>query len=373
MEYRRFLSERCSSVEFSGIRKVFDLAAKIANPIDLSIGQPDYDASPELKAAAAAAIRDGHNRYTMTAGLGPLRERVAAALQAEFGWKSDVLISTGVSGGLLLSLLVILSPGDEVVFLDPYFVSYQQLVRMIGGKPVAVSSYPQFAFPADAVERAITPRTKAILLNSPGNPTGRVMTPAEVRAAADLADRHNLLLISDEIYCGLSYDAPSPSPAAVAPERTILLRGFGKSHGITGWRMGYVAAARPLIEEMTKMQQYTFVCAPSFAQYALLETFDADVSFHARDYAAKRDLAVRLLTRAFDVVRPGGGFYVFPRVPAGFANASDFCEAAAQRGVLVIPGKVFSSQDTHFRISYATSDEHLRRGCEILCELANPR
>ena len=370
MDWSRFLSDRCEAVEFSGIRKVFDLASRLKDPIDLSIGQPDYDAPDELKDAAIRAIRAGRNRYTPTAGLPELREALAARLRKQYDWGPAVLITSGVSGGLLLTLLATVGPGDEVVFADPYFVSYVQLVRMMGGTPVAVSSYPDFRFPAAAIERAITPRTRLLLINSPANPTGRVMTPDEARTAAEIARRHDLLLVCDEIYDALSYDAPSPCPVVHAPERTVLLRGFGKTYGVTGWRMGYVAAPPPLVDEMIKMQQYTFVCAPSPAQYALAASLDVDVSQHHRDYARKRDTAVRLLEPAFEIVRPSGGFYVFPKAPAAFADASDFCEAAAAREVLVIPGSVFSAQNTHFRISYATSDENLRRGCQILCEVA---
>jgi aspartate aminotransferase/aminotransferase len=300
--------------------------------------------------------------------VGQIRELV----RREEGVEAAVLVTSGVSGGLLLSLLATVNPGEEVLFLDPYFVSYLQLTNLIGGKAVPVSSYPDFRFRRDAVEAAITPRTKAILINSPANPTGRVMTSEEVEAAAELAQRHNLVLISDEIYEQLSYDGGSPSPLAMAPENTVVLRGFGKTYGITGWRMGYAVGPAAIIEEMTKFHQYTYVCAPSMAQFATLTALKTDVSDHLHDYARKRDLVCNLLESRFEIVRPGGGFYVFPRVPDHFSSATQFCEAAAQEGVLVIPGSAFSAQDTHFRISYATSDAMLRRGCEVLCRLASP-
>ncbi len=372
MDPQSLLSERTRKVEFSGIRKFFELASRLKNPCDLSIGLPDYDAPEPIKEAAIAAIRAGKNRYTPSAGLPELRKRIADDIRTASGCDSSVMITSGVSGGLTLSLLATVNPGDEVIFLDPYFVSYLQLVYMVGGKPVPVSSYPDFGFDAAAVEAAITPRTKVLMINSPGNPTGRVMTAAEVEAAARIAKKHDLLLISDEIYEQLSFDGPNPCPISSAPENTLLLRGFGKTYGMTGWRMGYAVGPEAIIGEMTKFQQYTFVCAPSMAQAATLTALDTDVSHHREAYAKKRDLVCGLLGNHFDFERPGGGFYVFPKAPDSFENASALADAAAAQNVLVIPGNIFSSCDTHFRISYATSDDLIRRGCEVLCRLAGP-
>jgi len=364
------LSQRARSIEFSGIRRAYELAARLPNPIDLSIGQPDYDAPAPVRRAAADAILAGHNRYAMTAGLPALREKARGRLRAELDWDASVIITSGVSGGLMIALLALLDPGDEVLFADPYFVSYRQLVRMVGGRPVSVPSYPDFSFPARAVEAAITPRTRALILNSPGNPTGRVLTEAEVEAAADIARRHDLALISDEIYRDLTYDGPNPCPARYAPEHTILLRGWSKTYGVTGWRIGYLAAAGTFVDEIVRLQQYTYVCAPAMAQEAMVTALDTDVSEHRRDYSRKRDLVCELLGPAFRFVRPSGGFYVFPEAPRAFSSSEAFCAAAAQVGVLVIAGSVFSDRDTHFRISYAASDEKIRTGCARLCELA---
>jgi len=370
MDWNRFLAERTTKVEFSGIRKFFEMAGRLENPCDLSIGLPDYDAPPEMKEAAIDAIRAGRNRYTPTAGLPELRRRIAADMVAETGVESTILVTSGVSGGLFLALLSALDPGDEVIFPDPYFVSYLQLVNMVGGVPVPVPAYEDFRFDPEAIEAAITPRTKVLMINSPGNPTGRVMPEAEIRAAAEIAARRNLLLISDEIYTGLCYDGPCASPLRFAPDHTVVLRGYGKTYGVTGWRMGYAAGPAQLLDEMTKFQQFTFVCAPSMAQVATLVGLDVDVSAHRRDYAAKRDLVCDLLASRFEFERPAGGFYVFPRVPDRYPDATRFCDAAAERSVLVIPGNIFSGRDSHFRISYATSDDQIRRGCELLCGLA---
>jgi aspartate aminotransferase/aminotransferase len=365
-----FLSSRSRSVDASGIRKVFDLGAKLKDPINLSIGQPDFDVPPDVRAAAIHAVESGQNGYTVTQGIAPLRERIVADLQAECGRQLPVLITSGVSGGILLSLMAVLDPGDEVVLGDPYFVIYKHAVRLVGGVPVLVDTYPDFRFDAERFESAITPRTKMLVLATPSNPTGVILDAGELKRAADLAERHDLILVVDEIYNQLTYDEPCPPPLESAPARTLLLRGFGKSYGMTGWRLGYAAGPKFLIEEMTKLQQYTFVCAPSMAQWAGLAALDADISGHVNDYRRKRDLVYDRLSPVFEIARPSGGFYFFPRIPDRFANATEFVEAAVERNVLVIPGSVFSERDTHFRLSYATSDDRLKRGCDILCDLA---
>jgi len=366
----RFLSSRSRSVDASGIRKVFDLGAKLKDPINFSIGQPDFDVPPDVRAAAIQAVESGKNGYTVTQGIAPLRERITADLQAECAQTMPVLVTSGVSGGILLSLMAVLDPGDEVILGDPYFVIYKHAVKLVGGEPVMVDTYPEFRFDVERFEAAITPRTKMLVLATPSNPTGVILDADDLKQAAELAERHDLILVVDEIYKQLVYDEPCPPPLKFAPQRTLLLRGFGKSYGMTGWRLGYAAGPKFLIEEMTKLQQYTFVCAPSMAQWAGLAALDADISGHVNDYRIKRDLVYERLSPVFDMVKPSGGFYFFPRVPDRFVNATEFVEAAVERNVLVIPGSVFSERDTHFRLSYATSNENLKRGCEILCNLA---
>jgi aspartate/methionine/tyrosine aminotransferase len=349
-----FLSRRALAVDASGIRKVFDLAAKMVDPINFSIGLPDFDVPEIVKRAAFDAIEAGYNRYTQTQGIAPLRERLRKDLSAEFGRDiGEVLITSGVSGGLLLAILATIDPGDEAIFLDPYFVMYKHLLTLVGGKPVIVDSYPDFRFHADRVEKAITAHTKLLILNSPSNPTGIVMTEAEVRSAVELAGKHDLLLISDEIYEPFLYDAPRglPSPA------------------MTGWRVGYAAGPDAIISQMTKLQQYTFVCAPSPLQYAALAAMDVPMDSAVDSYRRKRDLVYDRLKTKFEIAKPEGAFYIFPEAPAG-KKGSEFVAKAIERNVLMIPGNVFSERDTHFRISYATSDEKLEKGCGVLLSMA---
>ncbi|HEY8667961.1 MAG TPA: aminotransferase class I/II-fold pyridoxal phosphate-dependent enzyme [Tepidisphaeraceae bacterium] len=367
-----YISRRAHAVDASGIRKVFDLAAKMKDPINLSIGLPDFDVPQIAKDAAIEAIQAGNNRYTQTQGIAPLRERIRKDLSTEIGRDvGEVLITSGVSGGLLLAILSILDPGDEAIFLDPYFVMYKHLVTLAGGKSVIVDSYPDFRFHADRVERAITPRTKMLMLNSPSNPTGVVMSAAEVASAVEIARKHDLLILSDEIYEPFLYESSGSGLASAARtyEKTILLRGFSKSHAMTGWRLGYAAGPDEIIAQMTKLQQYTFVCAPSPLQYAALKAMDISMAEAVEAYRKKRDIVYQELGKRFELVKPEGAFYIFPKAPKGM-TASAFVAKAIESNVLTIPGNVFSERDTHFRISYATTDEKLMQGCEILNRIA---
>ena len=367
-----YISNRAHGFDASGIRKAFDLAAKMKDPINLSIGLPDFDVPELAKEAAIAAIRAGHNRYSQTQGIAPLRERLRRDLSAEIGRDvGEILITSGVTGGLLLAILATIDPGEEVIFLDPYFVMYKHMVTIAGGKSLMVDSYPDFRFPAERVDRAITPKTKLMILGSPANPTGAVMEEAEIRAAVDVAKKHDLLIVSDEIYEPFLYDVSRTADgkrlysAGALYENTIILRGFSKSHAMTGWRLGYAAGPQEIIQQMAKLQQYTFICGPTPLQYGALAALDTSMKTNIAASRKKRDLVFDLISKKFELTRPGGAFYVFPKAPPGM-TASAFCARAVEHNVLIIPGNVFSERDTHFRISYATSDEKLIKGCEIL-------
>ncbi|MGD2110264.1 MAG: aminotransferase class I/II-fold pyridoxal phosphate-dependent enzyme [Phycisphaerae bacterium] len=365
----QFIAEHVKPIGSSGIRRVFELGASLKDPIDLSIGQPDYAVPENVKRRIIRAIEEDHNGYTVTRGIPHLRERIARALGDELDWHPDVFVTCGVSGGLILALMACINPGDEVLIGDPYFVSYKHLVKLAGGVPVLVDLYDDFQLHPERFAEAITKKSKLVILCSPSNPTGVVHREDDVRKVAELARERDLLLVSDEIYCSLTYDGPSPSPVRFAPERTLLLRGFAKSYGMTGLRMGYAAGPSEVVTQMAKLQQYTFVCAPHPVQHGGVEALDTDVSHHVEEYRAKRDLVCKELDGVFEFVRPSGGFYVFPKTPPGFPNATAFVEEAIKRNVLIIPGEVFSSRDTHFRISYAATNEKIRRGCEILRSL----
>jgi aspartate aminotransferase/aminotransferase len=364
-----WIAQRTAAFQSSGIRRVFDLAAKLENPCNLSIGQPDFDVPERVRNACKDAIDAGRNGYSQTQGIAPLRERLQADIDRRYGHSDrKVFVSSGTSGGLTLAMLAMVDPGDEVIFLDPYFVMYPSLISLAGGVPVVVSTYPDFQVDPDKIAAAITPKTKMIILNSPSNPTGIVATDSQLRAVAELAQRHGIALISDEIYSAFQYDEPFVSPAS-HNEQTIVIDGFSKSHAMTGWRVGWVHGPAEVIDTMSKLQQYTFVCAPQPAQWAGLEAIDVDLSHYRDQYRHKRDTIVAGLKDHYEITTPGGAFYVFPKVPDNFANATQFVEQAISHGLLIIPGNIFSKQDTHFRISYAASDETLDRGIEILQRL----
>ena len=366
-----WIADRTASFDSSGIRKVFDLAAKMKNPINLSIGLPDFDVPEPIKLACVDAIHSGKNAYSQTQGIAPLRERLARDIAAVHpGADRDLLITSGTSGGLVLAMLAMINPGDEVIFFDPYFVMYPALVTLAGGVPVPIDTYPDFRMNVDRVAAAITPKTKMILVNSPANPTGVTASASDLQQIAELAAKHDIVLLSDEIYSQFQYDDAYVSPTRFN-DKTIVIDGFSKSHAMTGWRVGFVHGPSDVIAAMTKLQQFTFVCAPQPAQWAALRGLDVDLSHHIDDYRHKRDLICDGLCGHYEFTRSTGAFYLYPKAPARYESATSFVEDAISNELLVIPGKIFSGRDTHFRISYAAPDETLQRGIEVLKRLAD--
>ncbi len=370
---KNILADRTGKIDASGIRKVFALAATLKDPVNFSIGQPDFDVPESLKNEAIKAIKAGENKYSQTAGDALLKEKIAEQVKNEFGWSNPaILVTSGVSGALLLAFMALINPGDEVIIPDPYFVMYKHLINMLGGKCVFVDSYPDFKLPVEGISQAITDKTKLIILNSPCNPTGVVASEEQIKALAGIAAEKDILVMTDEIYEKFCYEGNCPSIADYY-DKTLLLRGFSKAYAMAGWRLGYVATAESLsniVEEMTKIQQYTFVCAPTPFQKAAIAALDIDISDFVDAYREKRDIIYNGLKDKFDVVRPGGAFYAFVKAPAG-GTATQFVEKAISNNVLIIPGNVFSEKDTHFRISYATSNDKIQQGIEILLRIAD--
>lgn len=363
-----WISERMSHIESSGIRKVFELAKSIKDPINLSIGQPDFDVPEEVKKSAKDAIDSGKNSYTLTQGIPELRSLLLGRVNNQFqGDNRDLIITSGTSGALVLALCCVVDPGDEVIIFDPYFVMYPHLVSLAGGKSVFIDTYPDFEIDIKKVEKAITKKTKVILFNNPANPTGKTYSLETVKSLAEIAEKHGILLISDEIYSVFNYDGAFQTPAQFN-RNVLVLDGFSKSYGMTGWRMGYAHGPIKLIQEMIKLQQFTFVCAPSMVQYAGITALQQDMSGFIEEYKQKRDFLLNGIKDYYEIPNAGGAFYLFPRAPGG--NSTVFVEKAIQHDLLIIPGKTFSSVDTNFRISFAAKKHVLERGVEVLRKLS---
>ncbi len=364
-----WLADRTRLFDASGIRKVFDLGANLKDPINFSIGQPDFDVPEPVRRAAIDAIEDRKNGYAVTQGIPQLREKLEAQVRRQYGHDDrELFVTCGTSGGLMLALMVLVNPGDEVIVFDPYFVLYDSLSAVIGGKVVYLDTYPDFQIDLDRVADAITPRTKAIIFNSPANPTGAVAGPEVVRGLAELAARRNVVLISDEIYRSFCYDRPFVSPARYNPQ-TLVVDGFSKTYGMPGWRLGFAYGPSAVIREMLKLQQYSFVCAPHPLQWAAAAAMDLDMTPQIDAYRTKRDRIVAGLADDYELVTPGGAFYAFPKLPWG--TGMEFVSRAIEKHqLLIIPGSVFSRRDTHFRISYAVDDRVIDRGIEALRKLA---
>jgi aspartate aminotransferase/aminotransferase len=370
-------------IEPSGIRRIFELMTTMDDPINLSIGQPHYDPPAALVEAACRAIRDGRNRYTVTQGLPELNQRVLADVERRHDRRpASCLVTAGVSGGLVLSFLALLDPDDEILLPDPGFMMYRNLAAVVGARVRFYSTYPRtpggrFELDPDELESLVTDRTRVLFLNSPSNPTGAVLTRGEVEAACAIANRHRLVVISDEIYDFFVYDSESTSSAYASPvafaDQCVQLGGFSKTFGIPGWRMGYATGPQAILDAMKTLQQFSFVCAPAPFQYALLETaFDLDMRPYFADYRRRRDLVAAQLDECYALRPPEGSFYAFPRVPPGLAGP-DFLQRALDRHLLVVPGKSFSARDSHFRLSFAADDQTLARGIAALNQIAAER
>jgi aspartate aminotransferase/aminotransferase len=360
------LSKRIKKIKPSGIRKYFDLAFGSKEKfIDFSIGQPHFNVPEEVKGAAAKAIQNNQNKYTPTKGTRKLRQAVVKKLQTDNNIKAkaeDIIITAGTSGGIFLALSAILDPGDEIIIPDPYFVLYNQVATFLGAKIVLLDTYPDFQLSIDKLGSLVTKNTKAIIINSPNNPTGAVYTQEELIKLAELASKNNLIVLSDEVYEKFDYDKRFFSVGSIY-DKTITLNGFSKSHAMTGWRVGYAHGPHEIIEEMCKLQQYTFINAPTPAQAAAITALSTDMSAQYRDYSAKRDYIYNELNNYYNFDKPQGAFYAFLELPK---NKENFIDEIISANILAVPGKVFSKKETHLRISYAVTNETLEKGVSAL-------
>jgi len=363
------LSQAVASVPPSGIRRFFDVAAQLEDCISLGVGEPDFVTPWHIREAAIWATEKGFTTYTSNYGLFTLRQRIAAHLKSRYGVdyspENEILVTVGVSEGLDIAMRALLNPGDEVIFFEPSYVSYPPCVLFAGGVPVPVPTDYRNGFQPDVerLRKAITPRTKAILLCYPNNPTGAVASRTTLEEIVRIAAEYDLYVISDEIYDRLIYDAEHTCVASLpgAAERTILLGGFSKSYAMTGWRIGYACAPAQVIEMMMKVHQYTILCAPIAAQKAAeeaLEHGEPEVERMRREYDRRRRLIVKRLNEiGLECVPPQGAFYVFPSIRCTGLRSEEFTEQLLwEERVAVVPGNVFgNSGEGHVRLSYATS------------------
>ena len=374
-----FISQKVNNISPSGIRKFFDLLSSLEGVISLGVGEPDFVTPWHIREAATYSLERGYTMYTSNYGMLELRQELAGYLERHYGvsyqHEREILVTVGVSEGLDLALRAILNPGDEVIIPEPWYVSYPPCVILAGGIPVFVPTSKQnnFVLKAEDVEPLINKHTKAILIGYPSNPTGAVMSREELSKIARLAQKYNLLVISDEIYARLVYGVEHTCFASLPGmrEQTILLGGFSKAFAMTGWRIGYLAANQQLIEAMLKIHQYTMLCVPTMSQMAAIEALrsgEDDVDKMVKEYDRRRKFIVKRLNEiGLPCFEPKGAFYAFPLIEATGMNSEEFAERLLmEERVAVVPGSAFGQCGEGFvRCCYATSlaniEEALKR------------
>ncbi len=346
---------------------MFELAASMKNPINLSLGQADFDVPENVKRSAIEAIQRGKNRYSITAGEPDFQSATKNFLHRQGLEVESVMGIAGASGGLVLSLFAFADSRCEVLIADPYFVCYTALIQITGATPKLIDTYPEFKLTPEKLKASASAKSRVLIFNSPSNPTGVAYTEKEISELAACAKSLGLQVISDEVYDSFSYDFPHVSWLKYDKD-AVLIRSFSKTGGMPGWRAGYAAGPAAIIEKLKVLQQFTFVCTNTPSQWAAIEAFNTDISPHIQAYKKKRDLVCSVLSGSFNFVKPSGAFYIFPEIPGG--DSEYFVKRCIERELLIVPGKAFSQRDSHFRISYATDDTTLQRGLEILVDIA---
>jgi len=375
---REFVARRVANVPPSGIRRFFDIAATMDDVISLGIGEPDFITPQPIMEAGISSLRKGETHYTSNAGILELRQALSTHLERLYGVyyapESELLITVGVSEALYLALTAVVDPGDEVIVPTPCFVSYHPEVIFSGGTPITLKTGVEddFQIQTDALEALITPQTKALMIAYPNNPTGAVMSRERMQQVADLAEKYDLLVISDEIYDRLVYGGHKHVCFASLPgmrERTITLGGFSKDYAMTGWRIGYAAAPAQILAAMHKIHQYTIMCAPTMSQFTALEAL-TNGEEHVQAMVAKYDRRRRLIVAGLNELglptfEPHGAFYAFPNIEASGMDDETFAERLLQEErVAVVPGNAFNAEGHFVRCSYATSYEHIEEALE---------
>lgn len=369
----KYLSNTVQSIQPSGIRRFFDLASSMENVISLGVGEPDFVTPWNVIEASYHSLEQGYTAYTANAGLFELRKEISRYMKRRFGVtysaEDEIVVTVGASQAIDIALRAVLNPGEEVIVVEPSFVSYAPTVTLAGGVPVPVNTYSEddFKLQPEQIEEAITDKTKVLMLCSPNNPTGTVLSKGDLERIAEVVEKHDLLVISDEIYAELTYDEPYTSFPAVKNmrDRTILISGFSKAFAMTGWRLGFACGPKAILQAMLKIHQYTIMCSPTMAQHAALEALvngQKDVVKMKESYRQRRSLVIHALEEmGLSCHVPGGAFYVFPSIEKTGLSSEEFAEQLLMKEqVAVVPGSVFGeSGEGHVRCSYATSVQKL--------------
>lgn len=371
---RDFTAKHVAALPKSGIRKFFDIVAQRKDVISLGVGEPDFDTPWHISRAAVTCLEDGGTHYTSNLGTPELRQAICRYLKrrfnASFAWENETLVTVGVSEAIDLAIRAITEPGDEIIYHEPCFVSYAPTIRMAHGVPVCAETFARdgFRLTVKSLEKIVTPKTKALLLNFPCNPTGAALTLQDMKEIAKFVLKHDILLLSDEVYSELVYDR-KPASFASFPElkdNLILLNGFSKGWAMTGFRLGFACGPAPLIGTMMKIHQYGIMSAPTTAQYAAIEAFasgDAHIEYMRDSYDRRRTLMVEGLRRiGLDCYEPEGAFYLFPSIRSTGLSSETFCERLLVEGkVAVIAGNAFGDcGEGYVRICYAYAEQNLK-------------
>lgn len=382
MNYDELLAPAAKAMRPSGIRRFFDLAAEMPHCISLGVGEPDFKTPWSVRDAGIRSLELGRTKYTANAGLKELRNEICNYLQRRFDLhykEENVLVTVGGSEAIDLIIRAVVQPGDEVIIPEPCFVCYEPITQLTGGVPVhiATRAEDQFRLTADQLRAAITPRTKLLIFPYPNNPTGAVMSAAEMEEIAAVLRETNVLVLSDEIYSELTYGLDRHVSIASLPgmaERTVVVNGFSKSYAMTGWRLGYAAGPAPLIKVMTKIHQSCIMSAPTTSQYAAvtaLRQCDDQIEMMRDEYNRRRRYVVKALNdMGLTCFEPRGAFYVFPSIQISGLTSSEFCERLLrEKEVAIIPGSAFgASGEGYARISYAYSVDHLQSAMKRIRE-----
>ena len=385
IDYDQMLSSRAMELKPSGIRKFFDILEEMQDVVSLTVGQPDFDTPWHIREAGIRSLEEGRTYYTSTSGTVELRREISAYQKRRFGLeydpKNEIIVTVGGSEAIDLALRAVVNIGDEVIVPEPCFVCYSPLVTLAGGAPVTINLRAEndFRLTAAELEAAITPKTKAVVLAFPNNPTGAVLDGNDLENLAEVIRRHNILVISDEIYAELTYGERHVSIASLdgMRERTIIAAGFSKSYAMTGWRLGYTLAPPEITAQMLKIHQFAIMCAPTASQFAAVEAVrngDEDIEFMKAEYDGRRRFVVSgLHDMGIDCFVPRGAFYVFPDISGFGMTSEEFCgRLLREKHVAIVPGTAFGECGEGFaRISYAYSLRHLEKALKRMEEFIN--